>query len=131
MPVGLVSFEDDERYIADVGEWAEEKYRLAGLYAHLFTTTMRAKWSELVYIDLFAGCGVSRLRNSGRVVKNVALYSLGLEVPFDKYIFCDLDGQRLDALQARTKEFHSDKRTAFLQGDSNMLTQNIISELPQ
>jgi three-Cys-motif partner protein len=131
MPIGMKSFEDDGRHIADVGEWAEEKYRLAGLYAHLFTTTMRKKWSELVYIDLFSGCGASRLRSSGRIVQNMALFTLGLETPFDKYIFCDLDEQCLEALQARAEEGHPDKNAAFLHGDVNSLTEDFTREIPQ
>ncbi len=47
--------ENDGLPCPDVGSWAETKYRLLGLYDELFSTGMKYKWDQRVYIDLYAG----------------------------------------------------------------------------
>ena len=58
---------DDGLFIDEVGEWSESKYKLIGNYCNLFTKTMYSKFERLVYIDLFSGCGYSKIRNSTKM----------------------------------------------------------------
>lgn len=48
---------DDGLTAAEVGPWAEEKYRCLGMYAEIFSTGMKRQWHNRVYIDLFCGPG--------------------------------------------------------------------------
>ncbi len=49
----LLELEDDGLMTPEVGDYAEEKYRLIGLYAELFAKAMKGKWDSRVYIDLY------------------------------------------------------------------------------
>lgn len=57
-----LSVEDDGLKCPDVGSWAETKYRLLALYDELFSTGMKYKWDQRVYIDLYASAGYSRIK---------------------------------------------------------------------
>jgi hypothetical protein len=82
----LPILEDDGLFTPEVGEWAYKKYLRVWMYDELFTTSMRDKWT-LVYVDLFAGAGRARLRDSKRVVPSSPLLSLDLPHRFHRYIF--------------------------------------------
>lgn len=122
--------EDDGLYIEPVGAWAEEKYRLLALYAELFTGSMRAKWQQLVYIDLFAGAGYSRIEGSGRIVPAAAMLAARLEVPFDRYVLCDSDANKLDDLRTRVERDHHGLDVRFIAGDVNARMDDLLGNLP-
>ena len=48
----------DGLFCSEVGEWAEEKHSVVSLYAKLFSTGMKDRWDERVYIELYAGPGL-------------------------------------------------------------------------
>ncbi len=121
---------DDTFCIDDVGGWAKEKYNLVGQYCHVFTKSMRDKWDNLVYIDLFAGSGYARIRESKRIVKNSALISLSIPFPFTKYILCEKDELRYNALKQRIKRDHSAIDVSILNGDCNLIVDDIIELIP-
>lgn len=60
--------EDDGLICPEVGSWAEEKYRLLALYDELFSTGMKYKWDQRVYIDLYAGAGYGRIKGSKKIL---------------------------------------------------------------
>lgn len=126
----LPTCDDDGLFIEPVGAWATEKYRLFAIYADLFTRSMRAKWHQLVYIDLFAGSGYSRIEGTGRIVPAAALLSARLEVPFDRYIFCDADTTKLDALGARIERDYSSVSARYISGDVNEHLGDLFLNLP-
>ena len=60
---------DDGLFIPEVGEWSKDKHYFLARYIDAFTTAMKnKKWSGLHYIDLFAGAGVERLKDSGNFI---------------------------------------------------------------
>jgi hypothetical protein len=61
--------DDDGLMTPDVGGWAETKYRLLALYDELFSTGMKNKWDQRVYVDLYAGSGYSRIQGTSRFLK--------------------------------------------------------------
>ena len=73
----------------DVGSWAETKYRLLALYDELFSTGMKYKWHQRVYIDLYAGAGYARVKGTKKILKGSPILALTVTHPFDKYIFCE------------------------------------------
>ena len=88
-------------HLPEIGPWGEEKYRLVRNYAQIFATSMKKKWQCRVYIDLFAGAGRARIKESRKIVDGSPLISLGIEDRFDRYIFCENDSTNLDALTKR------------------------------
>src|SRR5258708_37275432 len=99
---GVVSMEplrpldDDGLPTPEIGAWGEEKYRHVQLYASLFAKSMRNKWDALVYLDLFAGSGRSKIRDTTRIVNASPLIVLGIAETFDKYIFCEIDKKNIE-----------------------------------
>lgn len=121
---------DDGLETPEVGSWSEEKYRLLHGYARIFATAMKKKWDHRVYIDLFAGSGRSKLKNSGRIV--LASPLLALEIPdrFNRYIFCEQNPVRITALRERVRRDYSSADVRFLEGDANQLVDHILAEIP-
>jgi len=54
----------DALFTPEVREWSLEKYKLVGSYCDIFTNGMHKKWNQLVYIDLFAGAGYAKIKES-------------------------------------------------------------------
>ena len=112
-----------------VGEWSKVKYHYLARYVYAFTTAMMGKWKGgLCYIDLFAGPGKSRMRDSGREIDASPLISLKTERPFSKYIFVDSDDRCINALQQRILSIPHSVRT--IRGDCNKETDLITDEIP-
>ena len=66
----------------------------------IFTTSMRQKWFT-VYVDLFAGPGKSKVKDTGEIIKGSPLAALDLAYAFSKYIFVEADSESLNALEKR------------------------------
>jgi three-Cys-motif partner protein len=114
----------------DVGRWAEEKHALVSFYAKLFSTGMKDKWDERVYIELYAGSGHSKIKDTSRIIAGSPLQALALEHPFDKYIFCDMNPKALDALRVRVGKIAPTAKVAFISGDCNQQVREILAEIP-
>jgi three-Cys-motif partner protein len=126
-----VDVPDDGLPCPEVGSWAEEKHSVVSLYAKLFSTGMKDKWDERVYIELYAGSGFARLKNSTRVIAGSPIQALLLEDAFDKYIFCERDPQNLQALRARVLKLAPSSHVAYVEGDCNECVDRILAEIPQ
>lgn len=122
--------DDDHLVCPGVGKWAEEKHRLVSLYAKLFSTGMKDKWDERVYIELYAGSGYSRLRDTSRIIAGSPIQALSLEHPFDKYIFCEKNPEELKALRARVEKTAPLAKVAYITGDCNQRVDDILAEIP-
>jgi three-Cys-motif partner protein len=114
----------------EVGEWAEEKHNVVSLYAKLFSTGMKERWDERVYIELYAGTGLARIKNTSRVIEGSPIRALKLEDPFDKYIFCERQAEDLDALKSRVAAVAPSKNVAYVPGDCNEHVNEILNEIP-
>ena len=114
----------------EVGRWAEEKHALVSFYAKLFSTGMKDKWDERVYIELYAGSGHSRIKDTKRIIAGSPLQALSLEHPFDKYIFCEVNPKALDALRIRVEKIAPSAKVAFILGDCNQRVSEIVAEIP-
>lgn len=125
-----LNVQDDGLFAPEVGDWTEQKYRLLWNYADLFATSMKNKWDERGYIDLFAGAGHARIRGTKRIVQSSSLLAVQVTDPFDFYIFCDADPNCLDSLKARVARLKPTAKCCFKNCDVNTSSQEIISELP-
>lgn len=121
---------DDGLDCPDIGGWAIDKYRMVGLYASLFSTGMKAKWEKRVYIDLYAGSGHGRLQSSGKIVLGSPLIALTVRDPFDKYIFCEENQEKLKALEVRARKIAPNRDIVFIRGDCNSKVDDLLREIP-
>ena len=123
--------DDDGLPTPEIGAWGEEKYRHVQLYASLFIKSMRTKWDALVYLDLYAGSGRSRIRGTKRIVNASPLLIIGMPDSFDKYIFCEGDEGYTQALETRCRRDFPDRNVTIIPGDANASVDNIIAEMPR
>ncbi len=122
---------DDGLLHYDVGAWAEEKHSLVGLYDRLFSTGMKNKWDCRVYIELYAGPGLLKIRRTNKFILGSPLHALGVQDPFDKYIFCDSNAGALDALKKRVETHFPNANTAYIVGSCDEKVDLICREIPK
>lgn len=120
----------DNLFTPTVREWSLEKYKLVGSYCDIFTNGMKYKWNQLVYVDLFAGAGYAKIKESNKTYLNSALLAMSIPTPFSKYILCEQDEERFDALSARVKRDFSHLNCELIKGDSNKNVESVIKALP-
>lgn len=124
----LLRLKDDGLLTPEVGDWAEEKYQHVRYYADLFARSMSKKWKHRAYVDLFAGAGRSRIRGTLSILPASPTIALGL--PFTDYVFCEKDGGKLAALEARQKRDFLAARSTFIPGDVNEAPDKILAAIP-
>lgn len=129
-PVSLYSA-DDGLYTPEVGSWGMKKYKLVALYNELFSTGMKTKWDQRVYLDLFAGPGKVRLKDSGKVLLGSPLLALSVPDPFDRYIFCEEDPVAMSALQQRVHGSFPKADVHYVPGDCNKVIDTIVKKIPK
>jgi three-Cys-motif partner protein len=121
---------DDGLIIPEVGPWVDSKYRHIALYDELFSSGMKNKWHQRVYVDLYAGAGYSRIKGSQIAVHGSPLIALSVSTPFDKYVFCEEDEEKLTALRKRVKATAPAADTAFIPGTCDKCIDDILKEIP-
>lgn len=125
-----IAVSTDGLYTPEVGDWAERKYRLLWHYANLFATSMKHKWDQRVFIDLFSGAGHARIRGSERVVQTSSLLALQVADPFDCYVFCDSDSRCIDSLKKRVERISPSAKCFFEKCNVNKSCSDVIGDLP-
>lgn len=125
-----IVIKDDGLIIPEVGAWGKEKYRLVTLYADMFASSMKDKWECRVYLDLFSGAGLSRIEGTREIVAASPLLALDIENRFDRYIFCEENREKFSALKDRCGNFFPTADIRFVEGDANIVVDQIIKEMP-
>lgn len=123
--------EDDGLPCPEVGRWAVDKYRLLHLYDQLFSTGMKNKWEQRIYIDLYASAGYGRVRGTDTLLKGSPILALNVTDPFDKYIFCEEQPELLSALRARARRAAPSADIAFVAGSCNDRVDEILAAIPR
>ena len=126
-----VGAQDDGLYHEEVGSWVEDKHRLVALYDELFSTGMKYKWDARVYIDLYSGSGLVRVRDTHRFLWGSPLLALMVKDPFDKHIFCESNAESMDALKKRAQRLFPSADVSFILGDCNEMVEEICSYIPK
>ncbi|NWF90812.1 MAG: three-Cys-motif partner protein TcmP [Ignavibacteriaceae bacterium] len=122
---------DDGLFIPEVGPWAENKYEVLHHYNHMFSTGMKNRFQNRVYIDLFSSAGIAKIRDSNRFVLTSSLIALNLPDPYDQYIYCDIDEKCISALSQRVKKHFPNTNANYIVGDCNERVKEILSLLPK
>jgi len=90
------------------------------------------KWDNLVYIDLFASAGVSKLVDNQKLIKTSSLIAASVPNKFNKYIVCEEIKELIDALEKRVGLYNKEdiNKFEFIKGDCNKKVDKIISSIP-
>lgn len=120
----------DGYYTPDVRAWSLEKYKLVGSYCDIFTSSMKNSWDQLVYIDLFAGAGHAKVKETGKTYLSSALIALSIPNPFTKYILCEDDPERFEALKLRVEKDFNHLDVTLINGDSNQIIDKVYKAIP-
>jgi hypothetical protein len=59
---------DDGLLCPEVGSWTETKHDYVSYYAKLFSSGMKRKWGKRIYVDLYAGAGYNRIRDTSNIM---------------------------------------------------------------
>ncbi len=92
---------------------------------------MKNKRWVLNYIDLFAGPGICRLRETGEEIAGSPLIAAGLKPPFSRLCLCDIDAEYADALQTRLAHLLLQNRWEVHRGDANAVVEPVLQSLPK
>lgn len=121
--------ENDGLEIMEVGNWAQKKYKLVGKYCDIFTSGMKNKW-DLVYIDLFSGPGIVKVKETPTLMKNSALIAMSLPNSFHHYILNDYSSSAIESLTKRISGLHPEKSVKIYNEDANLVVDKIFDDLP-
>jgi three-Cys-motif partner protein len=121
---------DDGLTCPEVGAWTEDKHRIVSLYATMFSSGMKHKWGQRIYLELHAGAGHSRIRGTQKIILGSPLRALTVDDPFDKYIFCEATSRNLEALKARVARHAPNAHIAYIEGDCDLRASDILAEIP-
>jgi three-Cys-motif partner protein len=122
---------DDGLFVGEVGSWVEDKHRLVALYDSLFSTGMKNKWGSRVYIDLYAGPGLLKIRDTNKLIWGSPILALGVKDIFDKYIFCENDQKSLGALRSRVRNHFPAASVEFVPGSCDEQVDRICELIPK
>jgi len=121
---------DDGLITPEIGAWGEHKYRLAQGYAQVFATAMKRKWDQRIYVDLFAGSGRAKIEGTSQIILASPLRAIEIPDRFTRYIFCEKDKKKIEALRARVSRDYKDVDTRFVAGDANASVAEILGHFP-
>jgi three-Cys-motif partner protein len=120
---------DDGFTIPEVQWWSREKHHFLRRYIDAFVTAMRGKqWSGLHYVDLFAGAGIERLKETGELEWGSPL--IAAQAQFDQLHLCELNKARHKALRARVQRLRPESSDQVLHGDANEQIRPIVNSIP-
>ena len=110
------------------GPWVADKKHYFERYLDIFTRGVRKKWNgKLSYVDLFAGRGMSIIRDSGEEVVGSPFLSLRYE--FSRYVFVDVPDV-VSTLRHRLTNHPKLSLISVIEGDCNIVVDDVLAALP-
>jgi three-Cys-motif partner protein len=125
--------EDDGLPVREVRHWTGEKLWFWNRYLEITTTAMvdKPQWSAgVVYVDLFGGPGVLRLRNSGKRIPGSPILAAHAPKPFRRILVCELDAELAGACRTRLARSPASNRFDVFDGDCNVRIHEIAQHIP-
>jgi three-Cys-motif partner protein len=114
----------------DLGPWTEDKFDLVRLYCQLFAEAMKKKWPSRVYLDLYAGSGLCKIKGRDEILLGSPLIALSVDAPFNRYIFCESMPERFAALKARVQAKYPKHDVRLFSGQFEHNLDEICSSIP-
>lgn len=124
---------DDGLEVRECGSWTEDKLWFWNGYIDITTTAMvgKTQWKDgLAYVDLFAGPGVCRLRETGKRIPGSPLIAAHAPKPFRQIVACELIGQTADVCETRLRNSPAAERSHVVRGDCNARISEIVERIP-
>ena len=125
---------DDGLPVRDVGIWTEDKLYFWNRYIDITTRAMvgSPKWpAGLAYVDLFAGPGICKLRESGRRIPGSTLIAAHAPKQFSAVLAVELESNFADALTARLKNTPAAVVAKVFHGDCNTAIDQLVKHIPK
>jgi len=125
---------DDGLPVRDVGLWTEAKLFFWNRYIDITTRAMvgHPKWSGgLSYIDLYAGPGICRLRDTGRRIPGSTLIAAHAPKPFIAILAAERQPEYADALSRRLQNTPAAAVARVFAGDCNESVDRMIQHIPE
>ncbi len=115
-----------------VGRWAADKHHFLRRYIDAFTRAMKNKpWNGIHYVELFAGPGVVREKDSGRLFWGSPLIAAQAPTAFTRLHFCERVKENAHALRTRLQRLPQPEAPQVWEGDANELVHLIIEWIPR
>jgi three-Cys-motif partner protein len=121
----------DGLYSRPSRKWTAEKLDYVHRYIDTFETSMKNKWPERNYIDLFAGPGKNHLRSISRYFLGSPLIALSTKYPFTGYFFCDNNPRISEVLGQRCSASPLVDRVKIYTHDANDIITTIVGSIRQ
>jgi len=119
----------DELPAGCVGPWSRDKLFYLSRYCSIFTSGMKNKWRNRVFIDLFCGPGRCRVRPQGDLEDGSPL--IALREAFTHYYFVDISSHCIDALEKRASGMEAvpGKDMKIVCGDANECIDDLVRQI--
>jgi len=121
--------QDDGLPTRETGKWARVKLDYLARYIAVFESSMRDKWPLRNYLDLLAGPGKNRLRETGEILLGSPLLALTTKYPFTGHHFVEYDPANAQALSQRCMASDARARIQVHTGDCNVLVDQVVADL--
>lgn len=125
---------DDGLPTRESGILAQDKLYFWHRYLEITTTAMvgHPSWpAGLVYVDLFAGPGVCKIKNSQRRIPGSPLIAAYTPKEFRKILLAELEPANADACARRMQQSPAATRFQMFVGDCNEMVDAIAKEIPR
>lgn len=91
---------------------------------------MRNKWSEIHYVDLFAGAGFARIKDTREVVLTSAALAASATHSFTQLHLCDNNPANTHALRTRLADAELKNPPRIITGNANAKIAELIAPIP-
>ncbi len=103
----------------DWGWWSEVKLEILQDYLRAFTTAVRLKSKEAIYLDLFAGAYDNKRRGGAGTFPGSARIALETQPAFTRLVFFELHEKAIELKTSISQDRGGDSRWSVIDGDSN------------
>ncbi|HEY5823656.1 MAG TPA: three-Cys-motif partner protein TcmP [Cyclobacteriaceae bacterium] len=126
-----IKFTDDSFSITAAEPWIKEKVAIIRQYLSSFVLNLHGRIDELVFVDLSAGNGLYSLGAKKEIFAAPSLMALSLDLPINRYIFCEADNEQSGVLKIRTNKYFRGKNVIHLEGKPEELIDKLQLYVPQ
>ena len=130
MPGQRIEIGSDGLPVLVQGPWSQDKLYFVRYFSSLFNGGMKNRWPVRAYVDLFAGPGLCKDRDSGVEFPGSPLITLNCTTPFTHLYFNDLNREFIDALSTRQKRQQPEANVTYLSKDCNRAAEDFSCKLP-
>ena len=112
------------------GQWSQDKLYFLEYFSSLFNGGMKNKWQKRAFVDLFAGPGLCKDRNTESEFSGSPLRALECSTPFTHLFFNDKNEEFVDALKKRQHKGHPEANVKYFSLDCDDAAQEITKLIP-